>query len=947
MAARWREEYRGGSPEAERVAFQALAQKILAIQAKTKRRSKENAIARAFHVKSILAVEGAVLQFSNDLPEDLCVGFAQPGCAYPVAVRFSNAHGTSRADTVRDLRGVALRVQVADCEQHDLLLINTPVSLARDAHQYVTFAAATTGNRLDRILGLGGMIFALGPREAWRMVSNAHWERDRTVATLALETYWSQGAMRWGDEAVRYQLRPTAEAAPAAADGSAPDAGYLRRDLARRLKDGDVAFDLYVQRFVDERTTPIEDAQVEWPERVARPLCVARLTIAAQDVGSLEARSAERRVDALAFNPWNTSDEFRPLGNINRARKVAYDVSAEHRLGRRWAAEIPLRNRVFGGIAAGGYRLLNRHIEWHRLSPRLSVLNIDMLRQRMRLHNLIDTESREAPPRARTVPPPIDEPVRTTRAADGSFNDLCDPKMGAIGARFGRNMPPVYRPDLFNEPNPIEVSRKLLYRETFIPAKSLNILAAAWIQFQVHDWVNHARYPLGKKDVAVPLPPGMRWRNRVDGGDEAEMRIAGDVALNEADSAQPPIMFANQVSHWWDGSEVYGADGASANKLRERLNGTLGAKLRLDDGHLPQDVLGMEVTGFNQSWWLGLSAMHTLFAREHNLLCDELRSHYRSWTDERVYQTARLIVSALIAKIHTTEWTPAILATKAVDMALDGNWNGPRPDDWLTRLVVWLVDTHALKGIPKTMPDHHTAPYAQTEEFVTVYRLHPLMPDDYQLFRHTDAGLIGNKSFLDIQGAQADEVMREVKLENALYSFGIAYPGAITLHNFPRALQTFERDGEIIDLSVVDIVRSRRRGVPRFNDFRAGLHKKRFTRFEDMTADPESVRLLKEVYRGDVDLVDTVVGLLAETPPQGFGFSDTAFRIFMLMATRRLQSDRFLTVDFRPEIYSPFGMDWIEQNTMSTVILRHCPELAASLPRSGSAFAPWRPVGTG
>ena len=32
------------------------------------------------------------------------------------------------------------------------------------------------------------------------------------------------------------------------------------------------------------------------------------------------------------------------------------------------------------------------------------------------------------------------------------------------------------------------------------------------------------------------------------------------------------------------------------------------------------------MTGFNESWWLGLSGLHTLFAREHNVLCDELRS---------------------------------------------------------------------------------------------------------------------------------------------------------------------------------------------------------------------------------------------------------------------------------------------------------------------------------
>jgi hypothetical protein len=100
---------------------------------------------------------------------------------------------------------------------------------------------------------------------------------------------------------------------------------------------------------------------------------------------------------------------------------------------------------------------------------------------------------------------------------------------------------------------------------------------------------------------------------------------------------------------------------------------------------------------------------------------------------------------------------------------------------------------------------------------------------------------------------------------------------------------------------------------------------------------------MKEIYRS-VDEVDTMVGLFAETPPPGFGFSDTAFRIFILMASRRLQSDRFLTVDFRPEIYSQFGMDWIANNGMTSVILRHCPDLAAVLPRSASAFVPWRPV---
>lgn len=506
-----------------------------------------------------------------------------------------------------------------------------------------------------------------------------------------------------------------------------------------------------------------------------------------------------------------------------------------------------------------------------------------------------------------------------------------------MGAAFGRNMAPQYLPHLLDTPNPIIVSRELLYREHFIPATSLNVLAAAWIQFQVHDWVQHAHYPLGQNDIPVALPAGTTWRNIVGGPEESVMRIAQDKPLYEAvpSSATTPLVFGNTVSHWSDGSGVYGTTLEKADSLRE------GAKLRLDYGYLPEDVDGREVTGFSASWWLGLSMLHTLFAREHNSVCEALRSAYGSWNDERIYQTARLIVSALLAKIHTIEWTPAILATDAIDAGLNANWFGA-PSDWLTQLGVWLTDVHAFKGIPQTTPDHHAAPYSLTEDFVTVYRMHPLLPDDYTFYGHRTGELLGKHGFRDIQGKETDEVMRKLGLENVLYSLGISHPGAITLHNYPRSLQEFEHEsGERVDLSVVDLVRERHRGIPRYSAFRERLHIPPVKRWEDITENAESVRRLKEIY-GDIDRIDTMVGLYAETPPRGFGFSDTAFRIFILMATRRLQSDRFLNVDFRPEVYSPLGIDWVNSNSMTSVILRHCPELAAFLPRSKSVFAPWR-----
>jgi Animal haem peroxidase len=83
--------------------------------------------------------------------------------------------------------------------------------------------------------------------------------------------------------------------------------------------------------------------------------------------------------------------------------------------------------------------------------------------------------------------------------------------------------------------------------------------------------------------------------------------------------------------------------------------------------------------------------------------------------------------------------------------------------------------------------------------------------------------------------------------------------------------------------------------------------------------------------------------MYAETPPPGFGFSDTAFRVFILMASRRLKSDRFLTNDYTPAVYTQPGISWIEDNNMTTVLLRHFPELTPILQRAANAFAPWKP----
>jgi hypothetical protein len=363
---------------------------------------------------------------------------------------------------------------------------------------------------------------------------------------------------------------------------------------------------------------------------------------------------------------------------------------------------------------------------------------------------------------------------------------------------------------------------------------------------------------------------------------------------------------------------------------------------------LPEDPdrKGADFTGFNDNWWIGLAVLHNLFGLEHNAICDALKSAYPYWNDEELFQHARLINGALIAKIHTTEWTPGILGHPALQFGMAAQWWGA-PQRWLHLLLG--EDNEVSRGIPGSATDQHSAPYAMTEEFTAVYRMHPLLPDNVQIHA-IKKGKTETLDFVDVQGSKTRALMRKHGFANVLYSLGIANPGALRIRNYPNFLRQFQKDAArhkrkppLMDMAAIDIMRDRERGVPRYNRFRELLGKKRVTSFEEITSIPDVAEKMREIYK-DVDRVDLLVGLMSEDLPEGFGFSDTAFRAFILMASRRLKSDRFFTDDFRPEIYTELGMDWIHNNSMKSVLLRHFPELGPALDGINNCFSPWNVV---
>jgi Animal haem peroxidase len=580
---------------------------------------------------------------------------------------------------------------------------------------------------------------------------------------------------------------------------------------------------------------------------------------------------------------------------------------------------------------------INRRVPWYRLPWwLLSFGNLILLRMVLRRRNLYDTSLLPSDAPGALPRPSLD--VRRWRTADGSYNDLNDPMMGRANTRFARNVPLAYTyPDqALYDPKPLDVSQ-LLVREKFAWHDHLNVLVSAWVQFQVHDWFLHA--PPDRENT-IPLDP-----DNPDG-----MRV-GRTVPDPTRTDNPPVgapTYLNTVTHWWDGSQLYGSDQATQDRVRSHVDG----KLKLVDGHLPRDKAGFEITGVNANWWLGLSLFHQLFTVEHNAICDRLKTEYPQWEDEQLFQTARLVNTALITKIHDLEWTTAVLDNKAVQLGLKMSWWGLLGRRFVTTFGRVLPSLDAATGIPGSATDHHGVPFAMTEEFVAVYRMHSLMmPDSFDIYAAANGGWLYRLRLQEIFGPVAGALVDKYKFPNLFYSFARNRLGKLALGNYPAALQNHvpQTGGPAIDLAAVDILRDRERGVPRYNAFRRLLHLPPVRTFEDLNR--EWADRLREVYGSvevdgkKIDLVekiDLMVGLFAEIPPPGFGFSDTTFRVFLLMNARRMKSDRFYTTDYTEAVYTRVGLDWVEQNDLKSVLLRHYPMLKPAFEGVKNVFHPWK-----
>lgn len=270
---------------------------------------------------------------ANDLAPQSRVGFfAQPG-TYPAWIRFANQASPPKPDRKRDIRGMSIKVcgvggtklyqEPPGAETIDFILISTNTFVTATAEDFFRLRRATQPRSIRRILA-----FFLNPRRLQlRTIKNILRGFQRCANPLE-QRYFSATPYRFGSTAVKYSAIPhqTGSSVP-----RKPTEDYLREAMAATLRDGTAEFDFAVQFQADDNTTPIEDAGAAWNESRAPFTKVATIRIPSQVFDSPQQMEF---CENLAFNPWRTLEDHRPIGGVNRARREIYPPLAAQRRSR-------------------------------------------------------------------------------------------------------------------------------------------------------------------------------------------------------------------------------------------------------------------------------------------------------------------------------------------------------------------------------------------------------------------------------------------------------------------------------------------------------------------------------------------------------------------------------------------------------------------------------------
>ncbi|WKX96764.1 hypothetical protein Q1695_012872 [Nippostrongylus brasiliensis] len=525
------------------------------------------------------------------------------------------------------------------------------------------------------------------------------------------------------------------------------------------------------------------------------------------------------------------------------------------------------------------------------------------------------------------------------RTHSGWCNNLQRPESGSAFQPLIYLLPPQYDDGIDKPrstsirgtplPNPRLISN-IVHKDVFREHPKYSHMTMQFGQFISHD-ITHSPVSPGPNNevlnctrcdsfftvspncLPVPIPEGDPFFTTSD--QEGPPRCLAFIRSLNGQNQLGPRRQINQLTSYIDGSVIYGSTSCESDDLREGQGGRLKTTFSKPSMSLPTPAKDQSTCRSSEefpcfesgdervSQHPAITAMHTLFIREHNRIATELSRINPHWDDEVLYQEARRIVGAEIAHICFNEFLPKILGSE-------------------------LVDEHDLR--PKT--DGYYTGYDSTCEstlshsFSTAaYRLHtltrrifPRLDGHYDEVDHYDLG--DNFKYADVVYDEEHGGIESILLGLVAVP-SMAYDRHVTtaLRNYLFSKREEPESG--LDLIAINIMRGRDHGLPSYVDHREYCGFERPMSFESLSSimDGGSVDALRRAYES-VEDVDLFSGLVSEKPIKGAMVGSTAACIIAEQFARIKKCDRFHYENSGPQQFTPAQLEQIRQTTLSSVM---------------------------
>lgn len=485
------------------------------------------------------------------------------------------------------------------------------------------------------------------------------------------------------------------------------------------------------------------------------------------------------------------------------------------------------------------------------------------------------------------------DPALLNSPINGYGNNRRDPELGAAGMPLADTVPLDYgngfsTPGGQNRPNARVISNAISQQAGDTPEpRGLTNLIWAFGQFLDHDVTLNpdTLEPAGLvRSIAIPQNDPVLNPSNVISLRESEFDPDSGTGPSN------PRRLTNEITHWVDGSNVYGSEADQAADLRTFSGGQM---LTSEGDLLPLSLsesgrLEFTAGDTRASENTVLASMHTLFVREHNRLASTLAIAHPDWSDEQLYQRARQINIAQLQNITFNEYLPTLLGEtlptyEGYDPSVDA-----RVERVFSVAAFRLGHTQLSSAIPQLAADGTPSGGEQL--------LRDVFFPDVSLLQ--DEGIDG--ILRGVASSLSQRVDNQIIEDVRSFLFGEG-------PNSPAR-----------DLAAINLERGRLNGLADYNTVRESYDLPRVTSFAEITSNPELQSSLASLY-GTVNNIDAFVGFLAEDLEPGSSVGETVGAILQNQFARLRDGDRF----YFENSLLPAEAALIQQTTLSDIIRRN------------------------